>query len=469
MHKFLKGFTLTCVCVLSFEAWAIPADWGGSLAFDTQIIQDFRRTGDSCDDTKNGECIKSEEDNARFQSMILRLNPSLIVNDGVTIKGELSTGSNRSSNLGSASEVDSRGGASYFAQTTSSTMNVNQLYAELYADTALYRVGRFAKNFGLGAVLNDGDQATDRFFTGYEGIEASLKLGSFRLTPMWAKLHTTQNPNGRYDAYETSVEAMYDNANRNLKFGVYYGQREIETNNDLFGTNTGPQNVTIIDVFIAKKWENFSFELEVPMLSGEVNNTYGTGEADFDTNAYILQTKYKLNNKWNVGVNAGMVKGDDGTTNSFEGMYLHPNYQIAEIMYRYNYHGFNNADATNGYDIFNSSIVNSTYAQLYFHYEKGEWRWKMSLLWAQANQVAENGKQFYNHQKKKDALATQDQSDDLGYEFDISFEYQWNPQVEFSGFLGYHVVGDYYAFSNDTEELEVTNVMSTGMRLAINF
>lgn len=466
MHKFYKGLALSCLCVLSFNAWSIPADWGGSLAFDTQIIKDFRRTGDNCDASKDGECIGAEEDNARFQSMILRLNPSLIVNDGVTIKGELSTGSNRTSKLGSSTNVETQGGTSYFAQTTNSTMNVNQLYAELYADTALYRVGRFSKNFGLGAVLNDGDQANDRFFTGYEGIEAKLKLGNFQLTPLWAKLHTQDNPNGRYDAYEVSVEALYDNPNRNMKFGIYYGQREVETNNNLYGSGTGPQNVNIIDVFFAKKWENFEFELEVPMLSGEVGNTYGTGDADFDTNAYILETTYKLNNKWNMGINAGMVKGDDGTTNSFEGMYLHPNYQVGEIMYRYNYYGFNDA---NNYNIFNSAISNSTYAKLFFHYEKGEWRWKLSALWAKANQVAETNKQFYNHAKKKLVTATQDQADDLGYEFDISFEYQWNPQVEFSGFVGYHVVGDYYAFSNDTEEITTTNVMASGMRLSINF
>jgi len=465
VHILNKLLLLSILSSLSLSAWAVPADWSGSLAFDTNIIKDFRRTSDTCDPAKNGECIKPEEDNARFQSMTLKLNPNIIVNDGVTIKAELSTGSNRTSNLGSATNHDSKGG-SYFAQTTNSTMNVNQLYAELYADTALYKIGRFSKHYGLGAVINAGNNPTDRFFSGYEGIEAGLKLGNFHLTPMWAKLHTTSNPNGRYDAYETSVEAMYDNPNRNMKFGVYYGIREIESNNDLYGTGTGPQNVTIIDVFFAKSWEKFSFELEIPMLSGEVKNTYGTGDADFDTNAYILETTYKLNNKWNVGINAGIVKGDDGTTNSFEGMYLHPNYQIAEIMYRYNYNGFN--DATN-YNIYNSSIVNSTYAQLFFHYNKGEWTWKLSALTAKANQVAENGKVFYNHAKQATATAIADQKDDLGYELDISFDYKWNPSVNFTGYLGYHFVGDYYKFSNDTEELSTTNVMASGMRLAVNF
>lgn len=468
MRKFNKLLITTLMSVFSFSALAVPADWTGSLAFDTQIIKDFRRTSDNCDASKDGECVTAEEDNARFQTMILKLNPNIIVNDGVTIKGELTTGSTRTSNLGDATTVqdsnNNRSGGSYFAQTTSSTMNVNQLYAELYADTALYKIGRFSRHFALGAVVNSGTQATDRFFSGYEGIEAGLKLGNFHLTPMWAKLHTDSNPNGRYDAYETSVEALYDNPNRNMKFGVYYGQREVESNNTLYGS--GPQNVTIIDVYFSKSWEKFSFDLEIPMLSGEIKNTYNTGDADFDTNAYILETKYQLSNNWKVGVNAGMVKGDDGETSSFEGMYLHPNYQIGEIMFRYNYHGFN--DSSN-YDVFNSSVVNANYAKLFFDYEKGEWRWKLSVLWAKANQVAETGKTYYNHTKKKSATATADQADDLGYEFDIAFEYQWNPAVKFSGFLAYHMVGDFYKFSNDTEEIETTNVMASGMRLSVSF
>ncbi|MBT4790821.1 MAG: hypothetical protein HON90_04560, partial [Halobacteriovoraceae bacterium] len=47
---------------------------------------------------------------------------------------------------------------------------------------------------------------------------------------------------------------------------------------------------------------------------------------------------------------------------------------------------------------------------------------------------------------------------------------QWNPNVVFTGSLGYHIVGDYYAFDNDASgELSTSNVMSTGMQLSISF
>jgi hypothetical protein len=457
----LKFFLLSIFFVQLSHA--VPVDWKGSLGYSTRIIKDVRRTGDNCTVVDGSQCINPEEENARFQDMTLKLNPNMIVNDGVTIKGELTTGGRRGAKLGAASSLDAKGG-SHYAQTTSSTLNVNQLYAELYADTALYRVGRFSKHWGLGALINSGDKAFDQFFSGYEGIEAQLKLGNFHMTPMWAKLHTSDQPNGKYDAYETSVSALYDNSNRNLQVGMYYSVKEIESNDTLYGTGT--QSINLVDIYIAKQWDNFSIGMEVPMLTGKVNNYYGTGDADFDTNAYIVEMDYQMNAKWKLGLNTGIIKGDDGTTNSFEGMYLHPNYKFSEIMYQYNYHGF--TDST--FDIYNSSMVNSTYAQLYAHYSTGEWTWRMSTLWAKANEVAETGKEFYDHERKAIATAVADQSNEMGYEFDLAFDYQWNPNVVFTGSLGYHIVGDYYAFDNDASgELSTSNVMSTGMQLSISF
>lgn len=461
--------------LLSQNLYAAPIDWKGTFAFDTQIIKDVRRTSENCTTANGSQCINPEESNARFQSMILKLNPNLIINDAVTIKGELTTGNDgRGGNLGSSTSIPEErnsGGGSYYTQNTQSTLNVNQIYAEIYADTALYKIGRFSKNWGLGAVVNGGNDTWDRFYSGYEGIEAQLKLGSFYLTPMWAKLHTSNEAaNGRYDAYEVSLAGLYDNSNRNLKVGVYYSQKEVQTNNTLYdgATDSGSQNVTLIDVFVQKEWNNFTLSLEIPMLSGEVNNLYNTQDASFDSNAYILETTYQANSKWELGLNAGMVKGDDGESDSFEGMYLHPNYKKSMIMFRYNYNAF--MDNTNQSDIFNASIVNTTYAQFFANYTSGEWTWKMSVLWAKANEVASSGSDFYDHDKQAVVTALADQSDDLGYELNLSFDYQWNPNIIFSGLIGYHLVGDYYSFANDpNNDLDTANVMLTGMQLGIKF
>ena len=88
---------------------ASPIDWKGSFAFDSYIMNDVRRTSEDCTTADGSQCINNEENNARFQTMILRLNPNIIVNDALTIKGELSTGSGasgvRGSRLGESTQL----------------------------------------------------------------------------------------------------------------------------------------------------------------------------------------------------------------------------------------------------------------------------------------------------------------------------------------------------------------------------
>jgi hypothetical protein len=137
-------------------------------------------------------------------------------------------------------------------------------------------------------------------------------------------------------------------------------------------------------------------------------------------------------------------------------------------MFKYDLNGFQN----NGEYPFNSSIRNTTYINAYADYKTINWKWTLSFLMAKADQTAESGKAYYNHDKKtySSTTATEDQSDDLGYEIDLGFEYEWNPQIHISGFLGYYFVGDYYSFDNSAStEIETTNIVSSGMRLSVNF
>lgn len=455
--------------MLPVSAFALPIDWNGTLGFDTNIIKNARGTTDTCDATKAGStCIGNDNAHARYQSMVLRLNPTIIVNDSTTIKGEISTGSIRGDYLGKDGTMANNG--SYFSQTSSgSTLNINQLYAELYADTALFKVGKFSKHYGLGAVINEGKGSWDRYYSLYNGLEAYFKLGNFKLTPVWAKVDSnlsTGAPNGKHDAYETAVTAMYDNSNINMKAGVYYGIREVETTNNLYDGSTQSHNVNIIDIFMERIWGKFSIALEVPIISGDVGNTYGGDDQNYSSTSYILETSYDLNPKWKVGFHGGMIKGSDGDKGDHEALYLHPNYNVAEVMFKYNLQGFQD----NTENAFDASIVNTNYAKLFARYNNDAWAWNMAFIMAKANETATNGEQFYDHAKNSYQQANADQGDDLGWEFDISFDYEWNPNIFVTGFLGYYKVGDFYEFTNDTnEEIAVSDITATGFRLSVNF
>jgi hypothetical protein len=456
------------IAIVSTQTFALPIDWNGSLGFDSNIIKNVRGTTDNCTgDTLGSQCITNDNDHARYQSVLLRLNPTIIVNDSTSIKGEISTGNIRGGFLGDDSEIANDG--AYFSQTSSgsgSTLNVNQLYAELYADTALFKVGKFAKHYGLGAVINSGKNSWDRYYSLYNGVEAYFKLGNFKLIPVWAKVDTNgATPTGKYDAYETAITAMYDNSNINMKAGVYYAIREVETQNDLYGAGAGPHNINIIDIFMERVWGDFSIGLEVPIMSGEVGEAYGGTNQTVQSTSYILETNYQINPKWKLGFNGGMIKGSDSDNGEHEALYLHPNYQIAEIMFRYNLEGFQNSAE----NIFSSSIVNSNYAKLFARYHSDAWAWNFAFIMATANETAQNGESFFDHRKLQYTTASADQEEDLGWEFDISFDYEWNPNIFVTGFLGYYKVGEYYNFTNGANDIEVSDITATGLRLSLNF
>jgi hypothetical protein len=353
---FIK-YLLFLPILISSSVFALPIDWNGTIGFDSNIITNARRTTDSCPGGTGTYCVNEDNNNVRYQSFIFKLNPTVVINDSAAIKGELSTGSLRGGFAGDDTEVEN---GSYYSQSTSGSQSLtaNQLYLELYADTALYRFGKYSKGFGLGGFINKGNKAWDRYFSLYDGFEAEFKLGKFTLTPLYSRLSSPANGqrnSGKYDVLETAISGVYADPNKNFEFGIYYGIRESETNSTLYGNNNGPNTVTLIDVYFKKDWENFGIGLEVPMLSGNVGTTYGnTDDEDIDTNAYIFESYYKLNTKWKLGLDAGSVKGEDGI-DEFNGMYLHPNYQIAEIMFRYNLTGFQNT----GNNPFNSSITNA--------------------------------------------------------------------------------------------------------------
>ena len=445
---------------------ALPVDWNGQFGFDTNLIQDVKRTGDECPGV-NGYCPGNDEDDARYQSYIFKLRPTIVVNDSATLKGEISSGSIRGGFMGE----DTEGRSSYFAQSPSGeqTLNINQFYAELYADTALFKVGKFSKGFGLGTIINDGDDVWDRYFSVYNGIEAKFNLGKFSITPFYAKIESPDTASGnshtgKYDTDETGIIASFTDPNKNFEFSVYYGKRSVETNSDLYGAGAGPSDVTLIDVYFTKAWENFKIAMEIPMLSGSAGTIYNTAEdEDLDANAYILETAYKLNTRWTMGLNAGMVSGEDGE-GDFNGLFLHPNYRIAQLMFAYNYQGFQN-----GSDIFSSSVTNATFAKLFAVYESEAWRWNMSVVMANAMETAQDGDSFYNQETNSYLTATGDQADDLGLEADISFDYRWNPKVIVSGYLAYWQVGDFYGFTNTGDDVSVSNVTATGMKLSMDF
>lgn len=484
-NRFFGVLILSALSINS--ALALPIDWTGVFGVDAHQLSNICRTKDTV--TKNSasktgtEGIESDDCGASFQTYVFKLNPQIIVNDGVTLKGELSTGYARGGFAGdnSTANANGTGNNNYYGTSPAqrSSLNVNQLYMELYADTALVKMGRMSKHYGLGSVWDNGTDPWDRFFTMYDGFEAEMKIGNFSLIPSWAKISSYSStsskvaPNSTSDVSEMGVVAKYDNKNKDFEFSVLFAKRNAERRNSLYNSTTttgdqarGKTNVTVISPYLAKKWNRFKLSLETPMLTGVYGDVYGNGtNSQIGASAYLVEAKYELNPKWNIGTNLGHVSGDNGNSNRFEAMYLHPNYQIAELMFRYNYPSFNEGKKS----IFDSSITNAQFFKLYANYSSDKWTWKGAFILANALQTAKAGKRSYHHEENYAFTSTRNQSRQLGYELDFGFDYRWNPNVTIGAYYGYWVVGDYYAFTNTSKELSLINVHGGGLRATLEF
>ncbi len=495
MNNKFRVVSFGLVSALSINsAFALPIDWSGVFGADTHMLSNTCRTGDNIGatekplptDTRTGtQALRNGDCDASFQTYTFRLNPNIIINDGVTLKGELSTGHIRGNFAGSDSANNQDGSAnnSYFFTTPSqrSALNINQMYMEMYADTALIKIGRMSRHFGMGLVFDNGSDPWDRFLTMYDGIEAEMKIGNFSVIPHYAKIsnyndgaENAREASGALDVRELGLIAKYDNKNSDLVASVLYAKRSSERQSSLYNSNSaaadklerGKTEVTVIEPYVAKRWSKLRVSAEGSLQSGDYGNIYGPNESSkLSAQAYVAEAKYDLNPKWDIGLLAGQISGDKGETSKFEATYLHPNFHVADLMFRYNYAAINEG----GRSIFDSSITNARFFKFYGNFKTDKWTWKGAVVMANALETATAGKQAYHHEENYRFTSTQKQDASYGYEIDLGFDYMWNPNVMISGYYGYWAVGDYYAFSNATKELSLQNVHGGGMRATLQF
>ena len=182
-------------------------------------------------------------------------------------------------------------------------------------------------------------------------------------------------------------------------------------------------------------------------MNGELGRVYGKEQNNgYNAKAFIGKASYELNPSWKFGLDMGHISGDRGKQNDkFEALYLHPNYQIAHLMFRYNTHAI---AANTGENIFDSYMTNVNFTKIVATYRTNKWVWNMGLIWANAVETAKNGSEAFHHGRNFAYKAQEDQSDSYGFEIDLDFTYEWNSNVSVLGSLGYHFVGDYYKHDN---------------------
>jgi len=479
----MKILSFLLVLTISSPLWAAPIDWHGSFAADSYRLNNFKLNsgGAAGDGSQVPSAITGDPEKASFQSYLLKLNPSLIINDVVTLKGEILNGYGRGGFMGDSGTKEQSGNTLanglYYHNTTNSdaSLFLGQIYANIYSDLGTFKIGRFARHWGLGAIYNDGTQDWDRHYSSADGVEASFKVGNFAFKPFWAKASNGNTAASRDDVRDYGVSGLYDNADKEMAFGVLFSKRSSDlyaddyNTSDLTGTTQafGRGVIKLWDIFLKKRFNDLEIAAEGALFSGEIGNVYGTGEdINYKASAMLGEAKYQLSPRWSTGLKAGQVSGHDGKRSSFSAMYLHPNYQIASILFRYNREAMGDSSK----NIYDSYVTNTQFAKFYVEYLGEKWNINTAFIYAKALEVAKNGGNAFNHEKNKEFTAAADQKDDYGMEIDFSMSYNWNSNVAVKLDAAYLQTGDYYAFSNDASNpasAESTYLIGGGIN--INF
>ena len=481
--------------ILATQAYALPVDWHGVIGVDSTLIDNFRQIteiedGSGNEGSQEVPLARGNQANASFQSYVLRLSPVIVINDAATFKAEIGYGHGRGGRLGEDSSVsleEGLGNSLYNIHNASGTdgagLRFKQFYFDLYSDTATYVLGRQPSHWALGAVHNGGENPWDRHAYTRDGITMKVKLGNFSISPFWAKIGSGDSLTRATKVREYGFNFLYDNVQRDITMGMLYTKKANGTFNRSVQTRTrtipdpedgsnqipapiGRTDIKLIDLYFKKAFGDFSFAVEFPLLDGSIGNLYNQGFTKYKAKAIIFESKYKLNPSWELGFDWGRISGDSGAQTNYEAMYLHPNYQVANVLFRYNRRAIANPEEINIYD---SYITNAMYFKFSGHYRSRLWSFKTSIITAKAQETAQMGSLSYNHSTNETFTAAADQQDDLGLEIDMDINYHWNTEIIVGGSLGYLFTGDYFAFTNTQNSNTPDDSFVLQFRTAIQF
>ena len=490
MIRVKKLFFLVAICsLISFEVLALPMDWHGVFGVDSVTIDSYRRVEETQQQstgpgTQEYQLANGQHATSRFQTYLLRLSPEIIVNDSSTFKAELTTGYGRGGRLGDSSttnagtSTESMANSLYYYNTNSagsSALQVSQFNMTLYSDTATYIIGRHTYQWGLGAVINDGHQLWDRQIYIRDGITAKFKIGNFDISPFLSKIGSSESLTRATKVREYGASLLYDNPDKDIAFGLYYSKKQnnafngtiaVDIQNTGTATPLGKTNTKLTDFYLKKSFGKTTIQGEVPILSGEIGHLYdASSSSKYGAKAFLFEAKHELSESTAFFANFGHVSGHSVVESSFDAMYLNPNYQIANLLFRYNLMAV--GDQTR--NVFDSYITNTKYFKFGSTLRSDRSTWNFAAIYAIANETAIADTKSYNHDSNRIFTATTSQDNYLGTELDVDFDYRWNNETHLGASFGYLFTGDYYAYTNSTTENTAKNSFVVLVKSSLEF
>ncbi|MBC7387480.1 MAG: hypothetical protein H7301_15120 [Cryobacterium sp.] len=496
-YFYVKSFAVSALLlaglsVVSQKASAMDVDWSGQFRGEAVMINNYAPLSNVTTGAGGYETTASGSQNARFQTLFLRLRPKLIINDNVSIKSEWWLGNPITGFYGSDYPGASRADQRYYNSTFSggSTISAQRFWAEFLTDIGTFQVGRAPINWGLGIVHNSGEGVFDRYQSTGDTIRMISKFGNFSLIPAHTKYDmgnavggtcvggvACAHPTGGATLSEYSLGLRYENQDEDFEGGVNFVRRIAGAQSESVWLNNlaGGMNTTIWDIYGKKRVGKIDFGIEAPIFKGELIGR------QYKAFAIATEVKYRASDAWNFFLKAGKVPGQgnsaNNTTDKWSMVYLHPNYKLGLLMFNYNFGNFggnnnvNNTTTGSVKSIYDDPITNARYAALGASLTADKWRFTGAFVAATAEKTAQAGQRFFNTRTRAYSAvnAVKDQGSSLGTEVDLGVALNWDEFTTFGLDAGMLWQGDFYKFVNGASDNDLKTVLGIVGSVGVKF
>jgi hypothetical protein len=499
-----KLFSIIALLVCSTAAHAMELDWSGQFRSEYNYIKNYTLDGsyngtvlDPGRKASGGYYIAPAGNNdAQFETLFLKLQPKIVVNDNVYIKSEFWLGDPVFGFYGGGSpySLDQK----YYNSTYSrgSTISAQRYWAEFLTDFGTFQIGRVPLQYGLGINWNAGDGPWSHYESTGDAVRLIAKFGAFSFIPQ-AISYSTGDTVGGACAFnqatgacsplpggggvsDYSLQVKYENTDEDFDASVNFIRRLAGGGQDPNSGYTGviaptptapvaPSTLSNLghplaggsayntwDIFAKKKLNRLTLGVELPLVSGNVSGI------NYSTWALAAEADYKLSETWDFQVHVGHAPGQpsdiSSTPSTYKAYYFHPNYQIGLIMFNYQFNNFagpnnqNNA-ATAGNQVsspFDNPITDANYANGIILLHADKWTFDGSFTFARATDACSASQPYcWNNWLREMVPRNQgDQDKALGWEMDYGAAFQYDEYFTFRLDGGLYFPGAFYSYAN---------------------
>ncbi len=342
------------------------------------------------------------------------------------------------SSLGSSPSNNDQYYSSRAGNAGADTVEITQAYLTYNHNFGALIVGRAPVHFGLGMTFDAGDGLFDHWYDTRDMVGYKVHFGNMFIFPMYGKVNEGPIGQSSSDMEDLMLQAEYLNPDTDMRIGFFISEKKSKAGehdfSDQFGGATiynrnSKLKLRTMNFYLKKEMERFKYAFEFSYLSGDTGLTLGGKDVGIQGFGAAAELDYAMpDHSMDIGLKFGYASGDDKTTlDEVEAYIFNRNYDVGMLLMNHPVgdkdllgvqsfvrKGFNsslpgaNDSRLDDYDV--EAISNVMYFAPHMKYHLND-KWKLGATFVTAFLL-------------EDAENLIDMDKSLGYELDLSIEYQ---------------------------------------------